>query len=93
MLAAMDERILSRAIYCKYASIALSPEFCGVGIITTDPTAPLRQADDLINEINVTPGLHYHEKLKPPRSLESLQAPSFRMLRLKTGQRRGIHNG
>jgi cyanophycin synthetase len=44
----------------RRASVALGTEFCGVDVITTDPTVPLAASGGAINEVNTTPGLHHH---------------------------------
>lgn len=42
------------------AAQAIGSEFCGVDVITTDPTVSLEESGGIIDEINTTPGLHHH---------------------------------
>lgn len=56
----------------RSASLALGSEFCGVDVITVDPTQPLSAGVGIINEINTTPGLHHHYNLKGTRQSEPL---------------------
>ena len=44
----------------RAASLALGSEFCGVDIITPDPSLPLARGGGVVSEINTTPGLHHH---------------------------------
>lgn len=56
----------------RRASLALGSEFCGVDVITVDPTRPLSAGVGVINEINTTPGLHHHYNLQGTRRSEPL---------------------
>ena len=41
----------------------LGVQLAGVGLITTDPGGPLEETDGVSNEVNTTPGLHYHYQI------------------------------
>jgi cyanophycin synthetase len=56
----------------RKASLALGSEFCGVDVITVDPSVPLQSSEGRITEINTTPGLHHHYDLGPPGRTEPL---------------------
>lgn len=45
------------------AAQTLRSEFCGIDIITPDPTRSLAEAGGVIGEVNTTPGLHHHHGL------------------------------
>jgi D-alanine-D-alanine ligase-like ATP-grasp enzyme len=45
------------------AAAILGVQLAGVDVITTDPGKPLRATDGVINEVNTTPGLHYHYQI------------------------------
>lgn len=44
----------------RKASMALGSEFCGIDVITIDPSVPLPMSGGRITEVNTTPGLHHH---------------------------------
>jgi cyanophycin synthetase len=67
------------------ASVALGSEFCGVDIITPDPTVPLASSGGRLSEINTTPGLHHHHGLKSGAAHEPL---ARRVLRYAAAKRR-----
>lgn len=46
------------------ASRILRAEFAGVDILSVDPTLPLGENNGVINEVNTTPGLHHHYRLR-----------------------------
>ena len=48
----------------RNACVALRSDFCGVDLITTDPSRPLAESAGVIGEINTTPGLHHHYSLR-----------------------------
>ena len=48
------------AAEARAASLAVQSEFCGVDIITPDPSMPLGKTGGAVSEINTTPGLHHH---------------------------------
>jgi cyanophycin synthetase len=48
------------------AASALSLEFAGVDVLTTDITVPLRENGGVINEVNTTPALHFHYQVANP---------------------------
>lgn len=45
------------------AAEILGVQLAGVDLITTDPSKPLKETDGVINEVNTTPGLHYHYQI------------------------------
>lgn len=47
----------------ELAARTLRSEFCGVDIITPDPSRSLADAGGVVGEINTTPGLHHHYRL------------------------------
>jgi len=67
----------------RRASIALGSEFCGVDVITTDPTIPLAESGGAINEVNTTPGLHHHYGLGTRVSQEPLAHAVLRYVAAK----------
>lgn len=48
------------------AAAMLGVELAGVDLITTDPGRPLAESGGVINEVNTTPGLHYHYQTTTP---------------------------
>ena len=67
----------------RRASVALGSEFCGVDVITTDPTIPLAESGGAINEVNTTPGLHHHYGLGAEASREPLACTVLRYVSAK----------
>jgi cyanophycin synthetase len=67
----------------RRASVALGSEFCGVDVITTDPTVALAETGGAINEVNTTPGLHHHYGLGTRASRESLANAVLRYVAAK----------
>jgi cyanophycin synthetase len=66
------------------ASLALGSEFCGVDVITVDPSVPLQSSKGRITEINTTPGLHHHYDLGPPGRTEPLARAVLRHIARKS---------
>ncbi len=46
------------------AAEILGVRLAGVDMITTDPGLPLQETGGVINEVNTTPGLHYHYQIR-----------------------------
>jgi cyanophycin synthetase len=67
----------------RRASVALGSEFCGVDIITTDPTIALAESGGAINEVNTTPGLHHHYDLVTRVQREPLATTVLRYIAAK----------
>jgi cyanophycin synthetase len=62
------------------AAAALGVRLAGVDIITTDPRVGLRQSGGVINEVNTTPGLHYHYQVRNHEAMVPVAAVILRSL-------------
>lgn len=71
----------------RRASVALGSEFCGVDMITVDPTVPLAAVHGTINEINTTPGLHHHYDLESSKGRVPLANTVLRYIAAKRDRR------
>ncbi len=72
----------------RKASLAVGSEFCGVDLITRDPTVPLDRCGGVINEVNTTPGLHHHYLIEASGRRERLAKTVLEYLVSKADTRR-----
>jgi cyanophycin synthetase len=62
------------------AAAALGVRLAGVDVITPDPALPLEAAGGVVNEVNTTPGLHFHSQARDPGSRTRVAAAILRVL-------------
>jgi cyanophycin synthetase len=62
------------------AAAALGVRLAGVDVITPDPALPLEAAGGVVNEVNTTPGLHFHSQAREPGSRTRVAAAILRGL-------------
>jgi cyanophycin synthetase len=72
------------------AAAVVGVALAGVDLITTDIARPLAETGGIINEVNVTPGLHYHYQVFNPGASSRVAVPVLRrLLRLKPDKSAG----
>jgi D-alanine-D-alanine ligase-like ATP-grasp enzyme len=62
------------------AARALGVRLAGVDLITEDPTRPLEAGRGVINEVNTTPGLHFHYQVGNRARMVPVAIPILRSL-------------
>ncbi|MBI3766692.1 MAG: cyanophycin synthetase, partial [Ignavibacteriales bacterium] len=62
------------------AAMIVDVRLAGVDLITTDPRRPLKESGGVINEVNTTPGLHYHYQVSDKAHLVPVLVPILRHL-------------
>jgi D-alanine-D-alanine ligase-like ATP-grasp enzyme len=62
------------------AAAVVGSDLAGVDILATDPTKPLSATGGAINEVNTTPGLHYHYLINNPDKGTEVNVPILRDL-------------
>ena len=72
----------------RLACETLRSDFCGVDLITTDASKPLRETGGVIGEINTTPGLHHHYSLSGSAGGDHVVDVVMALL-IQRGERRG----
>jgi cyanophycin synthetase len=68
------------------AAEILGVQLAGVDLITTDPGKPLEETDGVINEVNTTPGLHYHYQISNAAQGVPVIVPILKHLLALNGQ-------
>ncbi len=63
----------------KAASV-LGLQLAGVDVLATDITVPLAESGGVINEVNATPGLHFHYQVTNPQQGVPVAVPILRRL-------------
>jgi cyanophycin synthetase len=56
----------------KHISSLLGVKLMGIDLMTSDISIPLDQSGGVINEVNIPPGLHYHEMIANPEHRASV---------------------
>jgi cyanophycin synthetase len=62
------------------AAAALGVRLAGVDVITSDPRVGLQESGGVINEVNTTPGLHYHYQVRNPEAMVPVAVSILRLL-------------
>jgi len=62
------------------AAAALGVRLAGVDVITPDVAAPLEAAGGVVNEVNTTPGLHFHYQVRNPAARTRVAVAILRTL-------------
>jgi cyanophycin synthetase len=62
------------------AAAVLGVRLAGVDVITPDPRLGLEQSGGVINEVNTTPGLHFHYQVRNREAMVPVAVPIMRLL-------------
>jgi cyanophycin synthetase len=62
------------------AAAALGVRLAGVDVITRDPTKSLDECGGVVNEVNTTPGLHFHYQVHNQAAMMPVAVPILRVL-------------
>ena len=68
------------------AAAALGVRLAGVDVMTSDPRVELKAGGGVINEVNTTPGLHYHYQVRNREAMVPVAVPILRSLLGSTRQ-------
>lgn len=72
------------------ATEVLGVRLAGVDVITKDPSVSLKQSGGVINEVNTTPGLHFHYQVCNPERAVPVAVPILSLL-LEIDHKKRIH--
>jgi cyanophycin synthetase len=82
--------IVSQALIAQGARAAgtLGIRLAGVDVITPDPRVGLDESGGVINEVNTTPGLHFHYQVRNREAMVPVAVPILRLLLESNGDGR-----